>query len=82
MRWILRGIEMMKEIKPFEIRLCKKGQQLLDAYHKERDKVRNKNNAVGKAFVNYQIYSALKKYVDHRNTCNECWDSRQGEINE
>jgi hypothetical protein len=69
--------------KDFEIVLCPKGQKLLDAYKKLKNQVEViYSPRHGKTLHNLNKIQALKKYVDHRNKCKKCWDSRQGRENE
>ena len=73
----------MSENKPFHLDLCPEGQRLLDEYKKiraEDEKVFQ--HRFGKTIHNLKKYNALKKYVDHRNECKQCQDSRQGKTNE
>jgi glutaredoxin-related protein len=73
----------MSEKKPFNLNLCPKGQELLDEYKKikaEDERINQQRH--GKILQNLKKYNALKNYVDHRNECKKCWDSRQGDINE
>jgi len=73
----------MTENKPFQMILCPVGQKLLDKYKKikaEDEKVYRLD--IGKTLHDLKKYNALKKYVDHRNECKVCRDSRQGSPNE